>query len=149
MEGRDRKREGMPSLFLSHSISLSLTKGIFLVVQLPSQLSGTLSLFLGTAPTSTPQYFQPSMSPRSYDSLKIQPLTPDNLSSRVALETHVIGTNVASWQVIFNCPARANASLVSKLEWGLKSSCSGKFWGHLGGSRVGLPSCSDTMPRVS
>lgn len=89
-----------------HPISLSLlSQRGFSLLQLPFWLSGPLS--------SLPlQFMLSSMSPGSHDSLKIQPLTSNNLSSRVSMETYVIRTSVASWQVIFIWPATASASLV-------------------------------------
>lgn len=78
------------------------------------------------------------------------PLTSNNLPSQDSLKTHVIRVSeTCCWQLIFNCLAPAAIS------WDKVAQCSevgrggGGFYGHLGASRVGLPSYSDIMPRVS
>lgn len=80
--------------------------------------------------------------PYLYSHMMFLPLTYSNLTSQDSLETHVIRVNETCWQLIFNCPAPAGISLV-------KVGSVGEFYGHLGASRVGLPSCSDILPRVS
>lgn len=80
--------------------------------------------------------------PYLYSHMMFLPLTYNNLPSQDSLETHVIRVNETCWQLIFNCPAPAGISSV-------KAGSVGEFYGHLGASRVGLPSCSDILPRVS
>lgn len=81
VEGMERQKP-CPFFFLTHQR------------EFPSRaaaLSAALSsFFLGTAPCLRPEGHM------TLESRKIQPLTPDNLSSQVAMETYVIRTNVAS-----------------------------------------------------
>lgn len=72
------------------------------------------------------------------------PLTYNNLPSQDSLKTHVIRVSETCWQLIFKrlAPAGIGSVKVARCVWG-------GFLPHLGASRVGLPSCSDIMPRVS
>lgn len=117
------------------ALSLSLSEGIFLVVAAAAYLTEWPSLLRPTKSCARPR-------PQGHMILLRSHLWPPT--------TCPLGF---PWIRMSSGPLRCLAGLfltrLGRSQRRLRAMERGKLWGHLGASRVGLPSCNDIMPRVS